>query len=303
MDRYLREGEARGLAAATLARRRGELDRWGAWMKRRRPLPRLEAIGPPDLIAYVRARSAFHAKSTVAGTMSEMRGMGEFLVREGIWPSNPLRWLQGPRLDSRMRVPRRLGAGQMERLWRAASTHRSPYHRRLWTAVLGVLYGTGLRRGELVRLELSSWDRREGVLELDGRKTRRVRRVPLPALAAQCLEAYLPVRQQQLERHGRLGQRALFVSAAGERLSATSVSGAIGRLSRRAGLAGVTLHAFRHSCASDLLESGVGVAHVQQILGHQVLATTVRYLQVADPHRHAAMALHPINDWLAQEAA
>lgn len=272
-------------------------------MKRRRSCRRLEEVGAEELLAYVRARSAFHAKSTVAGTMSEMRGMGEFLVREGIWPSNPLRWLQGPRLDARMRVPRRLGAEQMERLWQAAATHRSAYHRRLWTAVLGVLYGTGLRRGELVRLELSSWDRREGVLELDGRKTRQARRVPLPALSAHCLEAYLPVRQQQLERHRRLGQRALFLNGAGERLSPTSVSGAITRLSRRAGLAGVTLHAFRHSCASDLLEAGVGVSFVQQVLGHRVLATTVRYLQVADPHRHAAMALHPINDWLAQEAA
>lgn len=303
MERYLRECEARGLAASTLVQRRGELDRWGVWMKRRRPRPRLEAIGPQELIAYVRARSAFHAKTTVAGTMSAMRGMGEFLVREGIWASNPLRWLQGPKLDARMRVPRRIGAEQMEQLWRAAATHRSAYYRQLWTAVLAVLYGTGLRRGDLLRLDVASWDRRSGVLELDDRKTRHARRVPVPALTALCLDAYWPARQQRLEQQGRLGQCALFINGAGERLSAQSVSTGIARLARRAGLERVTLHAFRHSCASDLLEAGVAVSEVQQVLGHRVLATTVRYLQVADPHRHAAMALHPVNDWLGMEAA
>ena len=83
---------------------RGELERWGVWMKRRRPRRRLEQVDAPVLVAYVRARSAFHSKSTVSGRMSVMRGMGEFLVREGVWPSNPLRWLRGPKLDARMRV-------------------------------------------------------------------------------------------------------------------------------------------------------------------------------------------------------
>jgi site-specific recombinase XerD len=59
------------------------------------------------------------------------------------------------------------------------------------------------------------------------------------------------------------------------------------------------VHQFRHSCASDLLEAGVSLAEVQRILGHQVISTTVRYTHIADPQRSAAIALHPINDWLS----
>jgi site-specific recombinase XerD len=303
MEQYLGECATRGLAEGTLIHRRRELERWGSWLKRKRPTPRLEGIDAPLVIDYVRARMAFRSKWTVSSTMSEMRGMGEFLVREGIWRRNPLRWLRGPKLDARMRVPRRIGREQMERLWEAAAMQRTAYHRQLWTTVLSVLYGTGLRRGELVRLELSSWDRSTGILELDGHKTGWVRRVPVPRLVAECLEAYLPVRQHQLERFGLCEQAALFVNGHGRRLEGEGVSKAVAGLARRAGLEGVTLHAFRHTCASDLLEAGVRVPEVAQVLGHRVLATTVRYLHIADPERHAAIGRHPINDWLRGEAA
>lgn len=299
VDRYVAEGEVRGLAEATLERRRAELERFGSWLRRRRPRPVLEAVDGPLVVAYVRSRTAFRSKATVAGTVSELRGMGEFLVREGVWRSNPLRWLKGPKLDARRRVPRRIEAEAMERLWAAAAGQRSVYQRQLWTAVLAVLYGTGLRRGELERLDVSSWDREAGVLELDGRKTRQVRRVPVPELVARCLEAYLAVRQHRLERWGRCGETALFVNQHGGRLSGGAVSQAVARLSGRAGLAQVTVHAFRHSCASDLLEAGVRVPEVQGWLGHRQLSTTLRYLQVADRQRQAAIACHPINAWLS----
>jgi len=49
------------------------------------------------------------------------------------------------------------------------------------------------------------------------------------------------------------------------------------------------------------LESGVHLAQVQRILGHCGIATTVRYVHIADPQRRAAMTLHPLNDWLPQQ--
>ncbi len=303
VDQYLTECETRGLAVGTLERLRAELERFGAWMKRRRPRRALEQVDAQHVLVYVQARMAFRSKATVSHTMSTLRGMGEFLVREGLWASNPLRWLRGPKLDSRRRVPRRIGAEAMERLWAAAAQHRSAYHRQLWTTVLAVLYGTGLRRGELERLDVASWDRRAGVLELDGRKTREPRRLPAPELVARCLEAYLPQRELQLARSGRQGEPALFVNQRGARLAGSAVSHAVARLTARAGLGRVTLHAFRHSCASDLLEAGVRVPEVQRLLGHRGLATTVRYLAIADRQRHAAIARHPLNDGLRSEAA
>jgi len=303
VDEYLVACRARGLAEGSVDRIERELVRWGAWMKRRRPRPRLEDVEVDLIVAYVRSRTAFRSKATVSGAVSIMRGMGEFLVLKGIWSSNPLRWLRGPKLDPRARVPQRIGSAQMERLWSAAASLPFAYHRFLWTTVIALLYGTGLRRGELERLDLSSWDRDEGVLVIDGRKTGWMRRVPVPDLAARCLASYLPQRQLQLERVERWEEPALFVARTGRRLSGTAVSHGVKQVAARAGLDGITLHAFRHTCASDLLEAGVRVPEVQRVLGHRVLMTTVRYLEIADRQRHAAVARHPINEFLAEVAA
>jgi integrase len=62
------------------------------------------------------------------------------------------------------------------------------------------------------------------------------------------------------------------------------------------------LHQFRHTCASDLLAAGVPVPEVQRTLGHASIATTMRYLHIADPERHRAVQKHPVNDWLTTEA-
>ena len=70
------------------------------------------------------------------------------------------------------------------------------------------------------------------------------------------------------------------------------------RLARRAQVPLVSLHQFRHTCASDLLEHGASLVEVQQVLGHKDVGTTARYLHVADPERARAMSQHPLNDYL-----
>lgn len=303
LDGYLAEYAARGRAEGTVARAAQVLDKWGTWMKRCRPRPKLEQIDADLLVSYLQSRTSFRAKSTVYGTLSVMRGMGEYLVREGVWEANPLRWMKGPKITPYGRLPRRIDTIHMDALWHEAAVCRGDYRRHLWITVLALLYGTGLRRGELERLDLSSWDRSEGILQIDGRKTGRQRNVPVPEIAYRCLEAYLPARHNYLEQVGGVGQKALLVSRSGERLTGAAISVGVHALARRSGIALHGLHQFRHTCASDLLEAGVRLPEVQQILGHQGIATTVRYLHIADPQRRAAMALHPINDWIVREAA
>lgn len=303
MEGYLEEYAGRGRSAAMEGRVAYVLGRWGRWMKRRRPRVQLERVDADVLVSYMRAQKSFRSKSTVYGTLSVMRGMGDYLVREGVWSANPLRWMKGPKLSPYSRLPKRIDANQMQALWRQAASRGSGYHGHLRLAVLAMLYGTGLRRGELERLDVSSWDREEGVLRIDGRKTGRERMVPVPALAYQCIESYLPQRHNQLEKLGRVDQPALLVNSEGRRLRGDSISKIVHTLAQRSGMRLHSLHQFRHSCASDLLEAGVGLPEVQRILGHQGIGTTVRYVHIADPQRRAAMARHPINDWLTAEVA
>jgi site-specific recombinase XerD len=160
------------------------------------------------------------------------------------------------------------------------------------------LYGTGLRRGELERLNLEDWKREEHLLAIDGRKTGCERSVPLSEEIGRCLEAYLPWRQNLLEQRGANGEKALLLNREGKRLSAQSLGLLVHRLARRAQVPLVSLHQFRHTCASDLLESGASLPEVQSLLGHKRVETTARYLHVADPERARAMSQHPLNDYL-----
>ncbi len=90
-DAYIEVYKARGVSEDYITHVQREIERWGNWLKRRRPRPRLEEI-PPDLhVRFIQDRTAFKAKSTVYGVLSKMRGFGDFLVAEGIWSDNPLK--------------------------------------------------------------------------------------------------------------------------------------------------------------------------------------------------------------------
>jgi site-specific recombinase XerD len=258
----------------------------------------LELIESELIVEYIRSRTTFHARSSVCGVVSVLRGMGEFLVIEGLWSSNPLRWIRGPKIDRRAQVPRRIGKEDLHRLWSAAQSRRSEFARYQAVCILAMLYSTGIRRGELLRLSVDDWNREEAILKIDGRKTGSARHVPVGAGVWRCIEAYLPYRHNILEKMGRVGEVALLVNTRGRRLEAAHVSTMLKRLATSAQVPRVTMHQFRHSCASDLLESGVSLPEVQQILGHAFIVSTMRYIDVADPARAAAIANHPLNDLL-----
>jgi len=295
--------EAAGKTVETIKATRRELERWGSWMKNLQPRPALEEVNADLIVRYLRGRGAYRAKATLSGTMSKLRCMGEFLVREGVWLSNPLRWLRGPKLDIRSRLPRRISPEVMRGLWEAAAAHRYGYYRSVWVTLLSIFYGTGMRRGDVCRLNVSDWCREDGLLVVRNSKTGQERRVPVPAVTWQCLEAYLPKRQNHLEALGIRDVSALFVSLSGGRLTATAISRGIQKLGSRCSETPITMHQFRHTCASDLLEAGVCLPDVQQLLGHQTISTTMRYLHVADPQLHQAVKVHPINEILTAGGA
>ena len=301
VDSYIEEYGARGVCAESVAMNTARLDRWGRWLKARRPRIGIERIDADSITRYIESCSTFRAKATVYGTLSTMRGFGDYLVRQGLWTINPLRWMKGPKVTPYSRLPKRIDHAHMQAMWTEAARRGGEYSSHLWITVLAMLYGTGLRRGELERLNVASFDRNEGTLRIDGRKTGRERCVPLPEMALRCLEAYLPRRHNQLERCGSLGETALLVTRNGARLTGSAVSNGIHAISRRAGVSIHSLHQFRHTCASDLLEAGVHLAQVQRILGHSGIATTVRYVHIADPQRRSAMCAHPLNDWLVPQ--
>lgn len=292
-DRFMEVYEARGLAASTVGLMSHEWDKWGCFLKNRRPRPKLEDVTAKMITEYIGRRCQFLADGTQRSVMSRMRMIGESLVNENIWRMNFLRWMKAPRVDRRHRLPRRVDKSALAKIMEAAASGRFEYSRYLWPAILGVLYGTGIRRGELSRLNVSCWDPENGLLLVDGSKGRRERRVPLPPLAWQCLEAYLPRRQNVLSARNIFQEEALFVTALGTRMKPDRLSQGMRNLTARAGVK-ATLHQLRHTCASELIADGAKLPHVQKLLGHKVITTTMGYLHIAGPELAEAMRRHPI---------
>jgi len=302
VDGYVKECETRGLAKVTVDMRRRELDRCGTWLKHRRPKVDLEQMDSELLVRYLKGRSAFRSKATVAGAVSILRGMGEYLVGQGIWTKNPLRWIRGPKMDPRTSLPRRIGKEDMKRLWEEAEKRKPESIRTVTLCVLAILYGTGLRRGEFQRLDMADWDRDNGVLKVDGQKTGQERNLPVGPGLWRCVEAYLPVRQNRLEAAQRVEEPAFLINRRGKRMSTMSISLMVSGCAKAAGIPFVSLHQFRHSCASDLLESGVTLPEVKTMLGHAVIQTTMRYLHISGGERAEAIKKHPINEFLQAES-
>ena len=292
-DRFMEVYEARGLASSTVQLMSYEWDKWGCFLKNRRPRPRLEDVTAKMITEYIGRRCQFLADGTQRSVMSRMRMIGESLVNENIWRMNFLRWMKAPKVDRRHRLPRRVDKSALVKIMEAAASGRFEYSRYLWPAVLGVFYGTGIRRSELSRLNISCWDSENGLLLVDGSKGRRERRVPLPPLAWQCLEAYLPRRQNILAARNIFQEQALFVTASGTRMKPSGLSRGMGNLTARAGVK-ATLHQLRHTCASELIADGAKLPHVQKLLGHKAITTTMLYLHIAGPELAEAMRRHPI---------
>jgi integrase/recombinase XerD len=220
-----------------------------------------------------------------------LRRFFAFLEKRGVILRNPATDLVLPKVDSLPRLV--LTPRQAEKLMNAPLLGTADGQRD--RALLEVLYGCGLRRGECLRLDLSDVDLHQKVLLVRNAKGKKDRIVPLPGRAAIALDLYLREGRPRLERDP--WERALFLScnsdAPGRRLARNSMNLIVERHAKAAGLKGVHPHALRHSCATHMLRGGADLRHVQQLLGHSHINSTTIYTRVAADDLRKALTRHP----------
>lgn len=144
-------------------------------------------------------------------------------------------------------------------------------------AALELLYGTGIRGGELVRLDLGDVDLQAETLLVRLGKGRKDRLVPFGKNAKKVLVAYLKTARPALL--WRRCSEALFVSRGGARLQRAYLTRRVKELGARVRLS-VRPHLLRHACATHLLRGRADIRHIQRLLGHKSLSTTERYTRV-----------------------
>lgn len=286
----------RGRSANTVAAYRRDLGAYQAFLARRGVAILDAETGLVDAFLAARAGDGASPAST-ARALAAVRGLHRFAVDELGAASDPSADVDSPRVAPRL--PRALAEEDVVRLLDSltGTDPRSLRDR----AVLEMLYGTGMRVGELVGLRLSDLGSDTGLVRVLG-KGGKERLVPLVGEAADALDRWLgPEGRPRLvpARWARSGDaEAVFLNARGGRLSRQSVWGILVERSRAAGLLDggrrVHPHVLRHSCATHMLAHGADIRVVQELLGHASVATTQLYTKVTLDHlRRAYEAAHP----------
>lgn len=258
----------------------------------------LRSVEPADLVAFVRHLATVPKKRAPEGTLLAAATQGSYVEavrRFYAWLTERGVLLADPALDLPMpkatRLPRRvLSEAEARRLMAAPS--RSVLGRRD-RAVLEVLYGCGLRRGECLRLDLVDLDLGQQLVLVRNGKGKRDRLVPLTGQAAQALDLYLQESRPELLED--LREDALFLSKYGRRMGRTCLYLLLAKHARAARLRGAVYpHALRHSYATHLLKGRASVRHVQELLGHQSLQSTAVYTRVSvEDLREVLARCHP----------
>jgi|SaaInlStandDraft_1057018.scaffolds.fasta_scaffold11845_3 integrase/recombinase XerD len=203
-----------------------------------------------------------------------LRSYFRFACSQGWMDTNPAEVVEGPKLVQGL--PDVLSVTQVEALLKASSVSSLPLRNR---AMVEVLYGCGLRVGELVAMQSGDLHLGEGLLLVHG-KGDKERRVPMGEPARVAVKAYLTSERPSLIKKGGEG-RWFWLGVRGGSVNRQNVYSLLREMGRTAGLGdGVHPHRLRHSYATHLLERGADLRVIQELLGHADISTTQRYTHV-----------------------
>ena len=219
-------------------------------------------------------------KTSVARSLAAVRSLYRWLGREGVVEQNPAKLVATPRLPKKLpRVPtieemNSVLDGQMPEV--AAFPERDHF-------MLELLYGCGIRNSELTGINLDDVRLSAEAILIRG-KGKKERYVPFGDSVKSALASYLPARQKALGET-RKNTSALLINRRGGRLTTRSVGRIIKKIAVAKGLSpDVHPHTLRHAFGTHMLEEGADLRAIQELLGHERLATTQRYTQLSMKH-------------------
>jgi site-specific recombinase XerD len=268
----------RAVADKTRAAYASDCHQFAAWAEDREIDP--AHVDVRALRRYAAAQSeAGIAPSTIARRLAALRGLFRTQMEIGARQDNPAELLSSPKKPQRL--PHVLKAGEVAALLDSipATTPLELRDR----ALFELAYACGLRAEEIVSLDLESVDFDAENVRVEG-KGSKTRLVPVGEHALAALERYLARGRPTLASDG-VGDRALFLSKSGRRLSTSDVRRRLSGWARRAvarspALSRAHPHALRHSFATHLLDGGADLRAIQELLGHSTISTTQVYTRV-----------------------
>ncbi len=277
VSKYLAELARRGASQHTLRNYGSDLEQFATYFEPAGEIaPTVEQLDLPLLREWLAGLyDQGLSVVSVRRKLAAVRAMFKFLRQEGVLDRNVATRLRTPK--AKQRLPDVMSAEKTNNLLDAVeasdAAERPSKERDL--AFLELLYGCGIRVGELVGINLEDIDLEEGWLRVRG-KGNKERQVPVGGRAVAAVERYRQMRSSNPN------ERALFLNSRGGRLSDRQVR----RLVRSYALlftgdSTVHPHSFRHAYATHLLSDGADLRAIQELLGHARLSTTQKYTQVS----------------------
>ncbi|GAC1396458.1 MAG: tyrosine recombinase XerC [Pyrinomonadaceae bacterium] len=219
-------------------------------------------------------------KTSIARKIAALRTFFQFLVREGVVELNPARLVNTPRLEKKL--PSHLSVEDAVRFIETPDTTSDLGKRD--RAILELLYGTGVRVSELVKLNLRDVDFKGKLVRVTG-KRRKQRIVPFGDPALHALLHYLTEARPAFLNNASAVERdeeVVFLNYQGTRITTRSVGRMVDKyITICAGIHNISPHSLRHSFATHLLDSGADLRDIQELLGHVRLSTTQIYTHVS----------------------
>jgi integrase/recombinase XerC len=249
---------------------------WAASAPERLGVVKLEQVDEMHVRGYLGYLHGRNTKSSVARKLAAIRSFFRYMHKHNRIAQNPVENLHAPKHDKP--IPVYLPVDDMFRLLDAVKPVGVLGLRN--RAILEALYSTGVRVSELAGLDIQDVDADNGLMRVAG-KGGKQRLVPVGAKALAALGAY---RQALVAETGigMDGNGPVFLNKNGGRLTTRSIARVVDKMARACALAmPVSPHAMRHSFATHMLDAGVDLRAVQELLGHSSLSTTQRYTHVS----------------------
>ncbi len=230
------------------------------------------------------------AERSQARIVSGIRSFFKFLTMEGIIPDNPTLTLESPKIG--LYLPEVLSVEEIDAMIAAIDPQLAEAQRN--RAIMETLYGCGLRVSELINLQMGDIYADEHYLVVQGKGDKQ-RIVPMSDRSIEEIRAYLPDRE--MLRISPADRHILFLNRRGRQLTRFMIYHIVRDLAVAAGIRrDISPHTLRHSFATHLLEGGANLRAIQQMLGHESIATTEIYLHVdRSMLRSEILSHHPRN--------
>lgn len=229
------------------------------------------------------------APRSQARILSGIKSLFKFMRMEGYLETDPCELLEAPQFGKHL--PEVLSLEEIDNMIRALDPEKAETPRN--HAIIETLYGSGVRVSELTDIRVSQTNLEEGFMLVTG-KGNKQRLVPLSPESVSLISDYLQIRKQQNIKPGC--EDILFLNRRGGQMTRVMIFYVVRDLAEAAGITKkVSPHTLRHSFATHLLEGGANLRAIQEMLGHESIATTEIYLHLDKTRlRKELLEHHPL---------